>query len=484
MDVGNVRDLDSLWKLLSRHYYSQTSTDAGHAYIQQNLRLDDRLSELTHYIGILSEYFTIPLFALAVLGVGYFFVRLARGHFKDPISFLGIALLFTGILFSMYTTLGTDRLDAHYNSFGVTERTYIMGVVAASFFVGLGAHALLRVIQASKFLSVPLMGLALLALPAYPLYVHFENANKSSFYLGEDLGYNFLVNVEPNAIVFTRGDMPTFTLFYSHYVLKNRPDVTLVPISLGPWEQAPLLEKNPGLWDTPSTHTALIFRDIISDNIDKRPIYFTGMAEDELTELGLRANPYVLSPRGILLQVSREFDPQVDKDFWGAMRWRNPDTTAQYYDWFSKEIMEQYLIGHYNGHSWYIKHGYYDLAERELAEMRRQDPNYFGTSLAAQYALKEGGAGRAPKIVRTSPREAQEEAVRAWGEGRLAAAFGMMAYLVELEPENTVYRMQLAKVYKLRGWIDEEIKELQKILATNPEHEEAVKMLSEIEANP
>jgi len=393
INLGNVHSLGALWRLMSRHYYTQTSSD-GHAYLQTRLRLDDRLSEIPHYVAIMGEYFTVPVLLIIGLGLGYLFVLLARGNYKDIKHFAGLAFLFSGILFAFYTTIGADRLGSTYNLFGVNERMYIMGVVVISLFIGIGAQLLLRLARSSKILSVPIAAVAVLLLPIYPLYIHFDNVNKNDFYLGEDYAYNLFLNLEPNAILFTRGDMPTFSAFYYTEVLGGRPDVTHIPVSLPPWEQGPLLEQNPGLWDTNSKETVIKFRDIINDNIDKRPIYFTGLEEDELLDLGLRGNPYILSPRGLARQVTREFDVREDVDYWGNMRWRNSDKAEDYYDWFAKETVKQYLIALFNDNSWYLRYGYYDLAEATVNEMQRRDPRYEGTTVSSIKFGQEGGQGR------------------------------------------------------------------------------------------
>lgn len=479
INLGNVHNLDTLWKLLSRHYYGATSPDSR-AYLQTELRLGDRLSEFPHYAAILGEYFTVPILLLGVLGLGYLFMLLARGNYRDIKHFAGLAFLFSGIIFALYTTIGADRLDSTYNLFGVNERMYIMGVVVASLMIGMGAQVFLRIIRSSKILSVPMVAFILLLLPAYSLYIHFENVNKNNFYLGEDYAYNLFLNLEPGAILFTRGDMPTFAAFYYTEVLGERSDVTHVPISLPPWEQEPLLAANPGLWDTDSKEVVLKFRDIINDNIDTRPIYFTGLEEKELLDLGLKGNPYILSPRGIVRQVTREFDVYESVDYWENMRFRDSDVASDHYDWFAKETVKQYLIALFNDNAWYIRYGYYDLAEATLLEMQRRDPIYGGTTKASiQFGL-DGGKGRdESKSLYLSLEELQKQAVTYWRQGNMPATFGIMAYMVQRDPDNTSYRMQLARVFVARGWYGEVENELRTILEIDPDYQDAKDMMAE-----
>ncbi|MDX1607692.1 MAG: DUF2723 domain-containing protein [Candidatus Spechtbacterales bacterium] len=481
IDFGNVNSFQNFWDLLSRKLYA-TAEGKGNAYLPNALNLGGRLGDLPNYYSTLFDYLTWPVMFLGFLGLGYFAYMLAAGKLKNSKVFIGASYLGLGILFAMYTWLDAEkRANAGYNLLGVHERMYIIGTIAFALLVGIGSNIFLKGIKKSKILSVPIMAFLLLAVPMYSLQINYAKADKSDFYLGEDYAHNLFVNIEDNAIFFVRGDMPTFAAYYWQLVRGQRTDVTLIPLSLPTWKQKDILEQHPELWDVDSQKLELVIRDIISDNIDKRPIYFTGLPADEMALLGLAETPYVLSPRGPIQRVTKEFDPAPDTDWWANMRFRGSDEASDYHDWFAKEIIEQYLIGHFNSMSWYLRYGYNDLARAELNEMRRIDSGHNTTERGTYVFGQKGSEGRVERDPSRNELQLHREAVEYIRQNRPLGALGNYLYLVEQDPQNIDYKLSLAKIFAGLGWRPEAVETLNELLELDPEHKEAKGMLRQWE---
>jgi tetratricopeptide (TPR) repeat protein len=313
-----------------------------------------------------------------------------------------------------------------------------------------------------------------LAIPILPFKSNFKTVDKGKFYLGEDFAYNLFINMEKNAIFFARGDMPSFAAYYWKYVKGERQDITIIPSSLRGWAREWLHEREPSLWDTDSKSFSLIIRDIIQDNIDKRPIYFAGIPDAVMIELGLADNPFVLSPRGLISQVERDFDPKENEDFWTRMLWQDSTNIDDYRDWYSKELFEQYVVGSYNSFLHYQRRGYYDLAQKELARLIQIDPYHPDVARAMMKYRLEGAKERKvkPVILRSSQDylELGYEYFRKNKPGEAMAEFWMAK---ELDPKNTLPRFQLAKTYELLGLYEEALEEYQEILEIDFNHQGA-----------
>lgn len=88
--------------------------------------------------------------------------------------------------------------------------------------------------------------------------------------------------LEPNALVLSRGDGRTFSLWYGSAVRTPRPDVAVVYESLldWPWYQRYLAERHPDVLIPPRAPEAVRRYLFLSANLARRPVYLTEVPPD------------------------------------------------------------------------------------------------------------------------------------------------------------------------------------------------------------
>jgi hypothetical protein len=131
---------------------------------------------------------------------------------------------------------GEEVRDRDYFYFGAYQ--------FLALFIGLGAGGLLRLAwqawqgRAWRSRAVAVLGGALLALPLLPVlmasagHVKWFEHDRSRDLIARNYGYNMLVTLPPNAVLFTNGDNDTFPLWYLQEVEGIRRDVRVVNLSL------------------------------------------------------------------------------------------------------------------------------------------------------------------------------------------------------------------------------------------------------------
>lgn len=126
--------------------------------------------------------------------------------------------------------------------------------------------------------------IALISILALPLFsvgihwqlVHLSDDRQTNAYLDQVLS-----SLEPNALVISQGDAPTFALWYGLYAEGQRPDVAVVnaPLLVYPWYRAHIRHLYPDLnvADPESNQIALVsqVKDLISGALPTRPVYAT-----------------------------------------------------------------------------------------------------------------------------------------------------------------------------------------------------------------
>lgn len=127
--------------------------------------------------------------------------------------------------------------------------------------------------------SLTLVGI--LVLPFLSLGIHWGSIDLSDEHETSTYLTGVLNRLEPNALVITRGDAPTFALWYGLYAEGQRPDVAVVnaPLLVYPWYRAQIRRLYPDLnvvepandWTTPNSP----IKDLIAGALPTRPVYAT-----------------------------------------------------------------------------------------------------------------------------------------------------------------------------------------------------------------
>ncbi len=122
-----------------------------------------------------------------------------------------------------------------YNSYD-SDVYLIPAFMAYALWVGLGAAALIQWLQRRKAWLGFLAGALVLAALVVPAIIHYPAIDVSHDRTAEAYGTELLDSTPADAIIFTEGDKATFTLWYFHFVLQQRPDIAVVVTGLLPYD--------------------------------------------------------------------------------------------------------------------------------------------------------------------------------------------------------------------------------------------------------
>ncbi len=227
--------------------------------------------------------------ALGAVGIG----ALAKRDRKSWVLFFGTWLICSAgmILFLNFSDSEPRERDYFYS-----PAFYFFGL-----FIAVGAASLLDwffgAAEARRFRARLgyVVGVAVLLLMTCMLHhrYHFEH-DRTRERVPWGYGYNLLVGLEPNALIFTNGDNDTFPLWYQQEVERFRKDVRVLNLSLlnTSWYLFQLRDNEPKValtWtdaqisDLRGEMTSdgrvlqprdLAVRQLVRDNYGKRPIYF------------------------------------------------------------------------------------------------------------------------------------------------------------------------------------------------------------------
>jgi hypothetical protein len=167
-----------------------------------------------------NRYF-LPL----ILGIGgmlYHFSK-SRKYFL-VVSFLFILTGFAIVVYTNQTPLQPRERDY----------VYVGSFFAFSIWIGLGVLWISSLFK-RKFstLKTAAAGFAIAAIvPAEMFFQNLDDHSRNGRFVAREIAYNYLINCDPNSIVFTAGDNDTYPLWYLQEVEGIRTDVRVVNLML------------------------------------------------------------------------------------------------------------------------------------------------------------------------------------------------------------------------------------------------------------
>ncbi len=472
LDYGNPTTPRLFWRHITRAVYRKGDTAVSAYTFGKAKSLGRMLGGIPVYFSFLAREFTIPILILSFLSL-LFIIKT-----KPKLGiFLVHCFLLTGPFFAFLA--GWETNLANFNNAGARERAVLSSYVFFAPLVGVGVFYLLeflKELEFSKTVLYLLCGLTLL-FPALPLRDNFGVVNKRDFVLGRDYARNLFVNIEKDGILFLKGDRPTFTAFYYTVVKGERQDVTILPFSFERWNIERLAKREPELFDTENRALLAVYREVIHKNMSERPIYTTGLPKSTMTQLGVAGNPYVISPRGLIGEITEEFDS--GRWAWDRLVWNSPKNVDAYYDWYAKELIEQYVIGRSNSYYQHRLRNYYQEARDDYLHAKKIAPNHsLVQNVARDFRNFDPNAPRR----RFELGEAEDHfqiARQYMSNGRTAEAMSEYWLAVQLAPSNNLYRLQLGGAYESLGWTREAYEQYKAIVETETENERVLKKAKE-----
>lgn len=161
-----------------------------------------------------------------------------------------------------------------------------------------------------KFISyifhIPFL-IILFIIPLFLFKINYFHNDKSNYYFSYDYIINILNHIEPQAIIFLKGDSILFPYWYLHYIEERRKDLIGFSPSFckdfyleGIIRRYPKIKINfPLINFTPE----MLIKEIISQNIDIYPIY---ALNDEVLPTG-----FSMVPCGIFQRIIRNKDENL-----------------------------------------------------------------------------------------------------------------------------------------------------------------------------
>jgi hypothetical protein len=207
-----------------------------------------------------NKYYFLPLL-LGLLG-------LICQWKKDKQGFTIVALLFffTGIAIIMYLNQTPDEPRER-------DYAYAGSFYAFTIWIGLGIvylfNALAKVTKA-KF-AAPLALLIGLSAPLVMAQQNWDDHDRSGRYIATDFGYNYLISCDKNAILYTFGDIDTFTTWYNQEVEGVRRDIKIINFMYleSDWYYAQMMNRT---YDAPPLATTATVAQIAGDSKFPAPI--------------------------------------------------------------------------------------------------------------------------------------------------------------------------------------------------------------------
>jgi hypothetical protein len=140
-----------------------------------------------------------------------------------------------------------------YNYFRSNDRHYLPSLVIFAFWIALGCgffqNALSRIFSGRKGVVFVACLIALLIMPWHQISKNYRQMDCSRNYFADNFGKNLLATLPENAILFTNGDIDTYTPWYYQEVERLRRDVAVVnlPLLNTPWFVSQLKLKDPDM---------------------------------------------------------------------------------------------------------------------------------------------------------------------------------------------------------------------------------------------
>jgi hypothetical protein len=137
------------------------------------------------------------------------------------------------------------------NYFRSNDRHYLPSFVIFAFWIVLGCGSIMKaiaILYREKKWAVIVSGLIMLwIMPLYQIAHNYHPMDCSRNYFADNFGRNLLETLPERAILFTNGDIDTYTPWYFQGVEKLRQDVTVVnlPLLNTPWFVSQLMLNDP-----------------------------------------------------------------------------------------------------------------------------------------------------------------------------------------------------------------------------------------------
>jgi tetratricopeptide (TPR) repeat protein len=219
-------------------------------------------------------------------------------------AYLAAGFLFSGLFFVLFANYPIQKALL----LGVLHRFYIMSAVLFSFWIGLGMKRVQVWTERAGMIRSKHYIVTIMITGSLLTWQWMTNAREANFrdnHMAEDFVHNVLLCLPDNALLFAQGDVVSMGLDYLQAVLGKRRDVIALDQEklTYPWYYKQAKARFPAIALRGERYDGVhvLNRHLISDNIDKRPVFFRFFKEDSYED-EFRAVPtglvHRMIPRG------------------------------------------------------------------------------------------------------------------------------------------------------------------------------------------
>jgi hypothetical protein len=364
----------------------------------------------------------------------------------------------------------------------VRDRDYFYGPAFYFFaiFIGIGTTSMLVAAaewakrRGRKVLGyVAPLGALCVLLSILPAHHNWFTHDRSKNYIARDVGYNMLVGLEPDAMIFVNGDNDTYPLWYIQNVEHYRTDVCIVQLSLlnTNWYIRQLRDREP---KAPVTLTDeeidrlhpialkdggiawnsdLMIQHIIQCTAWRRPIYFASTVPPE------RWRPYesYLEMQGIARRLVPQRGTDQINEF---MLVRNFNEIYQFRGVLTKDwLIDDSIFKDKTEREMFIN---FSVALAQLAQTKAIEKKYDEASRYMEIALRLNPTLKAARVLLGTYYMMK-------GQDRKAVAH--YYEMIRQEPGEGEYWMRIAHIHEFRNQLPEALQTISEGIRNAPEYQ-------------
>jgi len=434
------------------------------------------LMEYAKFFTLQVGWWFVPILALAL--------RYGTDRHRRSFIFLGLSAFFIGPFLAAYLHWPTD-----WGSLGVLVRQFVPGLVPLVLVFWFGWYEVLKRLGSS--LNIIAKKTTVAAVIITPIIIAlitkgvltYPVLNLSNFTLVSDKYSQMMAAFEPGSLVTCYSDTSCFALLYEKYVNQKRDDIDIVPLAY------PLVTDvidKPGMRGFTYDSNPYLLFDIVTWNLDKRPVYAVELNDNYYNMFGINYPYMYYVPLGYYGLLTRQI-PDVlptPPTYDISTKWlqTKTDNSDPYRNFLKSTIARDHLL---NGMI-YLKMDRREWAQNEFdiavntffqfGEREKREITGLRNSLEQEQPNPKYQEG-----TRIESAQVFLEFIPQLLEGKFYSRAYMAAQAaVAVEPLNVNARLALAQIYEIMEETGFAKREYTHVLMLEPNNQTAREKLSQL----
>lgn len=391
-----------------------------------------------------------------------------------------LPFIFIGPFLAGYLTWPAD-----IGTQAITQRFYLISFLTLIPLIFVGLSVIFsRLEKAINILALPYQ-LNLVILAFLPIFVviraihYYPQVSLKDFDLTSTLYQQILVSVEPNSLISCYSDTSCFALLYEQTVNHLRPDVQILPLAY-PLVYTQIQQKNLARFTYP--HNPFLVWSIVTDNIDKRPVYVVDLDYNYFNFYGIPNGFTFLIPTGYASKLTHTIPQEITLT--------NDDISQKYttkslptFDKYRQFLVYLHAQTHIANAYTFLKQGDRQTAQQQLNLAGRLSyqliPELANAIQAARLQMEQTSYDSIylPGSQVISPEKLLTAAQDYLSKGKISIAYNLLLGAITIDPDNISARLELAKLYQQTNNYQFAIQELNNVLVIDPQNPQAQSLL-------